>query len=622
MYYLAHIVQDSILQKPNLWHKARTLNKLSQFWQELKRRKVVRVTTVYAAAAFVLLELVDIITEPFGLPDWTLKLVVVLLSIGLLMSIILSWIYDLSPDGGLERTKPAASEVIHTSPPSSKGWKIVSYVSFVVIIILITINIIPLRSQSVEALNLGTSIAVLPFENMSGDIENDHFCDGMTEAVISRLSKLNGIGKVPSRTSMMRYKNSEMTIPEIAAELEVTHVLESGFQKSGNEIKISLNLVDGQSDKAIRSEVYTGKYDDIFKIQADVAEIVASNLNVNITVNELADIRKSMTTNVEAYNLYLKGIFETRRYTKSGNNRALEYFESAIALDSAFALVYTGIAGCYISRANTYGAELSTFEAFALAKPLNDKALSLDPDLSEAVFWNGYYLLYNNWDFHGAEQEYKRAIINDHPDALAAYSDLLNFIGRHEEALAISERLTQTNPLFPNDRMTLSLYYLREFHKAIEIAKSRIEMFKNYDSYDTYGFILLNTDKYEPAIQSFNKAIEINSSRSPRMIGWMGAAYARMGNTEKSMDLIEELKLKREKTVAGSPAFFIAVIYAALDNKPLALEWLQDAYDNHEMEIPWLKTEPQLYTLHDEPVFQSLIEKVGFPNTGNDLYNN
>ena len=163
---------------------------------------------------------------------------------------------------------------------------------------------------------------------------------------------------------------------------------------------------------------------------------------------------------------------------------------------------------------------------------------------------------------------------------------------------------------------------MREYQKAIEFAKSGIELFKNYYSYGNYGFILLNTDKYEPAIQSFNKAIEINSSRAPRIIGWMGAAYARMGNTEKSMDLIEELKLKREKTVAGSPAFFIAVIYAALDNKPLALEWLQDAYENHEMEIPWLKNEPQLYTLHDEPAFQSLIEKVGFPNTGSNLNNN
>jgi tetratricopeptide (TPR) repeat protein len=329
-----------------------------------------------------------------------------------------------------------------------------------------------------------------------------------------------------------------------------------------------------------------------------------------------------MTKNVEAYNLYLKGVFENRRNTISGNNRSIKYFESAIAMDSAFALAYAGLASGYISRATTYGAELSTFEAFELVKPLIDKALSIDPDLSQAVTWNGFYLLYNNWDFIGAEQEYKRAIINDNPDALAVYADLLNFIGRHEEALTISERLEQTDPLYPKNRMTLSLYYLRENQKATELAKSRIELFNNNFSYGTYGFVLLNTDKYEPAIHYFNKAIEINSSRTPRMIGLMGAAYARMGNKEKFMALIEELKTIREQTVAGSPAFFIAVIYAALDNKPLALEWLQDAYDNHEMEIPWLISEPQFYSLHEEPTFQELVEKVGFPKTGSGLNNN
>jgi TolB-like protein/Tfp pilus assembly protein PilF len=594
------------------------LNKLSQFWQELKRRKVVRVVSVYAAAAFVILELVSIVVEPLKLPEWFLPAVIVLLCIGFIIAIILSWIYDVKPEGGLIKTDTATSEEIHASPPSSKGWKIVSYVSFVVIVVLIVINIIPRSSPSADALNPGTSIGVLPFENLSGDPEHEHFCVGMTDAVISRLSKINGIGKVPSRTSMTRYKNNEKTIPEIASELGVTYILESGFQKSGNEIKISLNLVDGQSDKALWSEEYSGIYDDIFRIQADVAKIVASKLNVNITVHELADIRKSMTDNVEAYNLYLKGVSELRFYTISGTSRAVKHFENAIALDSTFALAYSGLASCHISRASTHASEINALDALALVKPLVDKALSLDPNLSDAHIWNGFYLLYNNWDFTGAEQEYKKAIIGENPDALLIYADFLNFTSNHDKALEMAERLIKTDPLYPNGRLSMSLFYVGEHEKAIAYAKSRVEMFDNYYSLDSYGFVLLNTGRYERAIEIFNRAIETASVRLPRLIGWMGAAYARMGNTEKSMELIEELKL----TVVGSTAFFIAVIYAALDNKPLALEWLQNAYENHEMEIPWLKTEPQLYTLHDEPAFQSLIDKVGFPITGSDFNNN
>ena len=152
-------------------------DKLSQFWQELKRRKVIRVITVYAAAAFVILELVDIITEPFGLPDWTLKLVVVLLSIGLIVSLILSWIYDISPEGGLERTKPAQKVKPKSSPDSSSSWKTVSYISFMVIIAFIVYNVTFYRKQCRQQVHiLEKSIAVLPFTNLSEDKGNDTFC--------------------------------------------------------------------------------------------------------------------------------------------------------------------------------------------------------------------------------------------------------------------------------------------------------------------------------------------------------------------------------------------------------------------------------------------------------------
>lgn len=159
-----------------------------------------------------------------------------------------------------------------------------------------------------------------------------------------------------------------------------------------------------------------------------------------------------------------------------------------------------------------------------------------------------------------------------------------------------------------------------KYEMATEFAESRMGLFNNYWTLDSYGFLMLNTDNYEKAIQLFQRAIDIDTFKRPRMLGWMGAAYARNGKQEKSLALIEELKAKREQSDAGSTAFFIAIIYSALDDKAAALQWLQDAYEHHEMEMPWLKSEPQFNALHDEPAFQGLLKKIGFPKLIGDLF--
>jgi tetratricopeptide (TPR) repeat protein len=238
--------------------------------------------------------------------------------------------------------------------------------------------------------------------------------------------------------------------------------------------------------------------------------------------------------------------------------------------------------------------------------------MELDPELIEAQLWNGYYLLYNNWDFEGAEQSYKKSIGTDNPDALAIYADFLNFTRRHEEAFEISQRLDQTNPYYPNSRMILSLYYLGRFTEAEEFAQSRMKLFKNYFILDSYGFLKLNTGNYNEAIDIFQRIFEIEGVRYPRILGWMGAAYARSGQPEKAKELMVELKTNLAESNAGSPAFFIAVIYAALSDEESAINFLQRAIDEHEMEIPWLLSEPQFFSLHSNPAFQILVRKVGF----------
>src|SRR5690606_25248776 len=346
---------------------------------------------------------------------------------------------------------------------------------------------------------------------------------------------------------------------------------------------------------------------------SEIAERVATTLRATLSSEAITGLNRQGAINPAAYDLYLRGLYEYRTYTTSGHQNALAYFRQAIELDSTFALAYSGMAACYTLKASIFGAELDALQAMALARPLLDKALSLDPELPEAHAWKGFYLLYNDWDFAGAEAEYKKAIKTGNPDALGLYADLLNFMGRHEEALAMARKLNETDPFYPGSRLVLSLYYNGLMEDAFEEAQARMKLLNNYLSLDLYGFLLLNTGHYEEAVSVFDNYMTNVGMRYPRMLGWMGAAYAHAGKADEARKIIEELTERREQSTAGSLAFFPAVVYAALGDKDAAVRWLDEAYATHEMEMPWLTSEPQLKSRHNEPGFRELVARMKFP---------
>jgi len=243
---------------------------------------------------------------------------------------------------------------------------------------------------------------------MSGSPDNEAFCDGMTTAIISRLSKIKGINKVISLTSMMNYKDNTKTMQEIADELKVRYILESGFQKSGNDIKINLQLIDGKSDKLFWSQEYKGTYDSIFKVQAHVAEMVAKKLDANITVEEQIDIQQAMTKNMEAYDSFLQGVYISSNYSVKNYIASRKYFEKAIALDSSFAEAYVRLGYTY-SMLGTWFGNLNKTKADSLAAPYFKKALQLDPNNLELLYRRAEKELFN-WNFKVADSmlnEYK-----------------------------------------------------------------------------------------------------------------------------------------------------------------------------------------------------------------------
>jgi len=429
---------------------------LSQFFQELKRRKVVRVITVYAAAAFVILELMSIVIEPLRLPEWTLSMVIVLLVIGFIIAVILSWIYDVRPEGGWEKTRPAHKSGEKVGQGGSLSWKIASFISFVIIAALIVMNLLPRKVQGQISPDLEKSIAVLPFKNDSNDSTNIYLINGLMESLLDNLQKIEDL-RVISRTSVEKYRNNSKTTPEIATELNANYLVAGSGQKMGDRILLNIQLIDATTDKQLWAERYKREVSDIFELQLEVAQSIAVAIEAIITPEEAAQIEKIPTQNLEAYDYFLKGLEPFQRRTREGLLAAIPYFKKAIELDPEFALAHADLANLY-ALLDIYQLEKKYTEEIDYHA---DKALLFDPKL---------------------------------PQSLIAKASSHNIRGEYELALPYLEKALEYHPNSSQVITILADYYTRfvpNTEKYLEYALMGIELdIASYDSTDA-GYIYL-----------------------------------------------------------------------------------------------------------------------------------
>jgi len=494
-----------------------------------------------------------------------------------------------------------------------------------VVIILLVLGYVTYQYQSKESATPVTpvaepkiekSIAVLPFRNDSQEEGTEYFANGVMEAILNHLSKIQNL-KVISRTSVEQYRGTSKTATQIADELGVVYLLEGSAQQADNSVRINVQLINARQDQYIWSENYDRELTDIFSTQSEIAQRIAGELKANLSSEEKLIIEKIPTVSTEANDFYLKGLYQLYQMRVEGFIQALKFFQKAVELDSNFALAYSGIAYTYLSRSSVYG-DLPPDVASKNAILYINKALDIDQDLIEAHRLLGWTKFYFQWDFKGAEEAYLEAIKLDPNNAnnLYAYCDFLNNLERHEEALLWNKKLRELDPLAASVGRVQALFYLGKTDEAIKIQKSLSEVFQHHVIFTNLGFLLLNVGEYEEAIDAQKKALELAGRRLPRMLAWLAAAYAKNGQEDKANELLEELKELKNKSLAGSPSFFIAVIYSALEEKELAFQWFEKAYEDHDVEMVWLKTEPQLYPLHDDPRFQDLLKRVGFDVSG------
>jgi TolB-like protein/DNA-binding winged helix-turn-helix (wHTH) protein len=456
------------------------------------------------------------------------------------------------------------------------------------------------------------SLAVLPLQNLSGDPAQEYFSDGLTDALITELAQVGSL-KVISRTSTIQYKGTKKTLPEIARELNADGVIEGTVQRSGDSVRITAQLIHGTSDKHLWAGSYEGDMHDVLTLESQVARAIAGAIKIRLTPAQNARLVDSAPVDREAYELYLKGRYFWNKRDPSDLNKALEYFQDAAKKEPSYAPAQAGIADTYcLLGAAGYDA-LPRAEAMDKARAAATKALIIDDQLAEAHASLAYVVYSYDWDWTTAESEFKRAIALNPNYATAHqwYSELLNDLGRKDEALAQARAALALDPLSSNaiQNMARALYFARRFDEAIETTQKNLEMDPSFAiAHLRLGRIYAGKGVYDQAIQEFQQFSTL-SGDTPLATASIGNARARSGDRKGGILALGELAtLSKHKRV---PSICFALVQIGLADNDQAMSWLEKAYQEKSDFLLVLGVDPIFDGLRSDPRFKDLARRIG-----------
>jgi TolB-like protein/DNA-binding winged helix-turn-helix (wHTH) protein/Tfp pilus assembly protein PilF len=459
------------------------------------------------------------------------------------------------------------------------------------------------------------SIAVLPLANLSGDPEQEYFADGMTEELITNLGKISAL-RVISRTSVMQYKGTKKPLPQIGRELNVDAIVEGTVQRSENRVRITANLMHAPTDRHLWAESYERDLRDILALQSEVAQAVAREIKIVVSPQEQTRLASARPLNPAAQEAYLKGRFFFNRLTKEDLLKAIEYAQQAVEIDPDYAPAYGLLASSYWESSVTGLGDLPNRETAQKTRAAAMKALEIDESLAEAHVGLGSVLDRNDWDWTGAEREFKRAIeLNpSFGRAHAMYAWDLMFVGRHDESIREAKRALELDPFSGHTYLTLAgtyYYNKRQYDQSLEYAKRWLEMFPN--SFGAYNWLGRNFEAkgiYDEAVAAWQKAMALRGENAEDVAA-LGHAYKLAGIRgvwRWQLDRRERELPRGEYGPAG-----LALIYARLGDKDKALKWLETAYQQRCHGMAFIKMDPRYDSLRSDPRFQDLLRRMNFP---------
>ncbi|HXM23720.1 MAG TPA: winged helix-turn-helix domain-containing protein [Terriglobales bacterium] len=518
------------------------------------------------------------------------------------------------PGRVIEEKSSAASEEAETKVPAVSGprsrWMLWAPAAALVSLLVLLVGF-DAGSWREKLLARATpihirSIAVLPLENLSGDPAQEYFTDGMTDALITNLAQISSL-KVISRTSVIRYKGTKKTLPEIGRELNVDGVVEGAVVRSGERVRVDAQLIEVKTDRHLWASSYERNLGDVIVLQNDIARAVANEVQVKLTPQEQAHLQRADSVDPQAYESYLRGRYFWNKGTDVAVRKSIDYFQQAIQRDPNYPLAYAGMAEAYIVRG-----DVSPEEKFSKAKATAKMALQMDDGLAEAHNAMAMSLFRYDWDWRAAESEFQRALaLNpNYAQAHQWYGQYLRAMGRQNSAMAEIKRAQELDPL----GLMIgggSGQYGTQYDLMIESNRRKLELDANFaGAYLGLGRAYALKGMYQDAIAAFQKGLDL-SGGAPHYLSFLGYTYGVWGKRNEARKILLQLnQLSKRRYV--SP-YEIGLVYIGLGEKDMAFDWLQKAVADRSIPLVPLKAGEEMASLRSDPRYAELLSRIGLP---------
>ena len=586
--------------------------KIDNFFSELKRRNVYKVAVAYAVVGWLLAQIATQIFPFLEIPNWFVRLVIVLIAIGFPIALMIAWAFEATPEG-IKRTEVADAMSRASVSRKRYAWIYIVVIGAVISAALFFMGRFTVQNKTAAAAANdipSKSIAVLPFDSLSEDKSNAYFAEGVQDEILTRLAKVADL-KVISRTSTQRFKSAPSDLRDIAKQLGVMNILEGSVQKANDQVRVNVQLINAMNDAHLWAEIYDRKLTDIFATESDIAKTIAETLQAKLTGSEQTAMSKKPTANAEAYELYLKGRFFWNKRTGADLRKAIDYFNQAIAKDPNYAVAYSGLADSWLLLA-PYGAAAPK-ESIPQAKAAVKKALELDDALAEAHASSGRIISGFDFDSTKAIAEFERALQLNPNYATAHHwfgAGPLLALGRFDESIVEAKRSIELDPLsminnadFGND-----YYYARRYDEAIAQLRKTIEIEPRF--YLTHFYLaqaLQMKGQLPEAIAEYRKAVELDDD--PFALALLGQAYARSGQTDDARKILARLNEEAKSRYVG--AYGVGLMFLGMGDKNHGMDELERAYrENDGNDVYNIRVDPLLDDLRGDPRFEALAEKI------------
>jgi TolB-like protein/tetratricopeptide (TPR) repeat protein len=568
----------------------------SPFMRKLRERKILAVLAAYVGSGVVLVEFAfHILVHHYHLPRQIVDIIIITLATAMLCNITLKWFQ------GEKKVRKLKLEIL-----------------LIILFILIggflnakqIFEIFKGKPQHAMAFDWENSIAVLPFANLSGDEDQDYFCDGLTEEIINALSNIDEL-KVVARTSAFAFKGKHMDVRDIGRELQVQNVLEGSVRKGGDQLRITAQLIKVKDGFHLWSGRFDRKMEDVFSIQDEISLAIADVLSLKILGEEKKELIEHETKDSEAYDFYLRGRFIVNNISEESINTAIGLFEKAIKKDPGFTLGYVELADAY-----SLLPAVSTFpikEANARAKEYALKALEIDDSLAEAHTMMGV-INANEYDWESAEKSFLKAIELNPGNAYtySLYGYTLGYMGRFEESKNAVRKAIELDPYNLNIARNLGriLYIAGELEEAMNVLRETEKINPSFTGV-SYNLALIHLEKaeFEKAREEIHKEKSDHPTWNPVLDAVEGIILAREGHEDDSRLILENL-LERSREVHVS-AYWIAALSFALDEREQGFVWLEKAYDEQDFFVRWINVEPLFRGVRSDLRFIEIVKKIG-----------